>query len=256
MSAPSAAPFPAFRGSSLRTHFDLPPKQSEPEAEIALLNRIASRISLAPGIQEILADVVEFVTSVVQCDSCFIYVRDGDDLVLRASRNPHRGVTERLKGKLRHGITGSMTDKEPVGIGKGAYNDPRFKLFTELPEDRFEAFLSVPLISARKLVGIINVQNRAEHSYSAREIMLVTTLGYLVGSEIDRAHLEHENSQLADQLESRKMIERAKGILQRDLKISEEDAYLTLQRESRARRKSMKEVASAIILADSLKRTR
>jgi len=49
-------------------------------------------------------------------------------------------------------------------------------------------------------------------------------------------------------------VERAKGILQRNLQMSEEDAYLTLQRESRQRRKSMREVAEAIVLSEDLKK--
>jgi uroporphyrinogen-III synthase len=57
-----------------------------------------------------------------------------------------------------------------------------------------------------------------------------------------------------ERLEVRKTVERAKGILQRDLQLSEEDAHLTLQRESRQRRKSMKEVAEAIILSEDLKK--
>ena len=68
------------------------------------------------------------------------------------------------------------------------------------------------------------------------------------------ARLEGENLQLAEELESRKLVERAKGILQRDLKLTEEEAYLTLQRESRQRRKPMKDVAEAILLADELRR--
>ena len=50
-------------------------------------------------------------------------------------------------------------------------------------------------------------------------------------------------------------MERAKGILQRDLQLSEEDAYLTLQKQSRQRRKSLREVAEAIVLTDEIKRT-
>ena len=59
-----------------------------------------------------------------------------------------------------------------------------------------------------------------------------------------------------DRLETRKVVERAKGILQRDMQLSEEDAYLTLQRESRQRRKSMREVAEAIVLSEDLKKKR
>ncbi|MGH9680535.1 MAG: ANTAR domain-containing response regulator, partial [Candidatus Acidiferrales bacterium] len=49
------------------------------------------------------------------------------------------------------------------------------------------------------------------------------------------------------QLETRKLVERAKGILQRELQVSEEEAYLTLRRQSRKTRKTMKEVAQSII---------
>jgi AmiR/NasT family two-component response regulator len=56
-------------------------------------------------------------------------------------------------------------------------------------------------------------------------------------------------------LEMRKLVERAKGILQRDLGLSEEDAYRLLQRQSRQMRKSMREVAEAVVISDELKRT-
>jgi len=60
--------------------------------------------------------------------------------------------------------------------------------------------------------------------------------------------------QVPDRLETRKLVERAKGILQRDLKMNEEDAYHMLQRESQQRRKSMKEISESIILSDDMKR--
>jgi uroporphyrinogen-III synthase len=122
-----------------------------------------------------------------------------------------------------------------------------------LPEDRFEAFLSVPLVSQGCLVGVINLQNRQARTYSEREIGLISTLGFLVGAEIGRTQLESERSELAAQLEVRKVVERAKGILQQDLRLSEEAAYQMLRRESQHRRKSMKDVAEAIILSHAIK---
>jgi uroporphyrinogen-III synthase len=227
------------------------------DLDLTLLSRIASRMSSAAPLQDVLNDVVEFATAVVRCDSCMVYVLENEDLVLRASMNPHPEVVNRLKMKLGQGITGWVAQhREPVVMGRGAYDDTRFKLFNELPEDRFEAFLSIPVVSGGKLVGVINVQNRAPHSFSKREISLIATLGFLVGAEVERARLEDENLYLSDRLESRKVIERAKGILQRDLQLSEEDAYLTLQRESRQRRKSMKEVSEAVILSEDLKKRR
>lgn len=79
-------------------------------------------------------------------------------------------------------------------------------------------------------------------------------MGFLVGSEIELARLESENSQLSERLETRKVLDRAKGILQRDLGISEEDAYLTIQKQSRQRRRSKREIAEAILLADDVRR--
>jgi len=76
----------------------------------------------------------------------------------------------------------------------------------------------------------------------------------LVGAEIEMARLETENTELSEQLETRKIVDRAKGILQRDLGVTEEEAYLTIQRQSRQRRKTKKEIAEAIVLADELRR--
>lgn len=68
------------------------------------------------------------------------------------------------------------------------------------------------------------------------------------------ARLEGPNSELSEQLGICKAMERAKGILQGDLQLSEEDAYLTLQKQSRQRRKSLREVAEAIVLTDEIRR--
>ena len=114
--------------------------------------------------------------------------------------------------------------RQPVAVGRHAFEDPRFQTFNELPEDRYEAFLSVPVLSRGKLVGVINVQHREPHEHSRREIQLISMIGFLVGAEIEMARLEIENAQLYERLETRKIVERAKGILQRDLGLTEEDA--------------------------------
>jgi uroporphyrinogen-III synthase len=79
-------------------------------------------------------------------------------------------------------------------------------------------------------------------------------IGVLVGAEIERARLESENLQLADRLETRKAVERAKGVLQREMLIDENEAYRLMQRESRQRRKSMREIAEAVLLGEDIRR--
>src|SRR5215217_1806239 len=225
------------------------------KSDIDVLHEIGSRIAAADPMHAVLARVVDFVSSVVQCDSCFIYVLEDDELMLRASKTPHPDVVDRLKLRVGQGITGWVAEhRQPVAVGREAWEDPRFQTFNELPEDRYEAFLSVPVLSRGKLVGVINLQDRSPHQHSKREIQLVSMIGFLVGAEIEMARLEMENTQLSERLEARKVLDRAKGILQRDLGITEEEAYLTIQRQSRQRRKSKKEIAEAIVLGDELRR--
>jgi uroporphyrinogen-III synthase len=122
-----------------------------------------------------------------------------------------------------------------------------------LPEDYFEAFLSVPVISRGKVVGVINLQNRGAHQYTRREVGLIETIGVLVGAEIEMARLESEKSQLSDQLELRQIVQRAKGILQRSLGINETGAELILDQESRRRGKSLREISESLVLSEELK---
>ena len=224
-------------------------------SEIGFLHEIGSRFAAADSLQTVLNRIVHFVSSVVQCDSCFIYVLEDDDLVLRASKNPHDDVVDRLKLRVGQGLTGWVAEhRQPVAVGRHAFEDPRFQVFNELPEDRYEAFLSVPVLCRGRLVAVINLQHVQPHEHTGSEIQLIATAGFLVGAEIEMARLETENSELSERLETRKLVDRAKGILQRDLGLSEEEAYLTIQKHSRQRRRSKREIAEAILLADDLRR--
>jgi uroporphyrinogen-III synthase len=224
---------------------------------IDFLHQVSSRIAAADPLHVVLGSIVEFVTTVIPCDSCFIYVLEQGKLVLRASKNPHADLVDRLGVQLGQGITGWVAEnREPVAIASNASNDPRFMIFRSLPEDHFEAILCTPILCASKVVGVINLQHRLTYQHTENEVRLLSTLGFLVGAEIERARLETENVQLANRLESRKAVERAKGVLQRDLGMSEDEAYRTMQKESRQRRISMQEIAEAILLGDDLKKGR
>lgn len=227
------------------------------KSDIDLLHEIGSRIAAADPLHTVLSRVVQFVTAVVRCDSCFVYVLEQHDLVLRASKTPHPDLVDRLKLRVGQGITGWVAEhRQPVAVSTRAFEDSRFLLFNELPEDRYEAFLSVPVLSRGKLVGVINVQHRQPHAHSQREMQTISMAGFLIGAEIEMARLEAENNQLSERLEERKVVDRAKGILQRELGLSEEEAYVTIQRQSRQRRKTKKEIAEAIIIGEEVRLSR
>jgi K+-sensing histidine kinase KdpD len=96
-------------------------------------------------------------------------------------------------------------------------------------------------------------KDQLEVRVAERTAELQKTIAELRENERRREQLETERSALSGQLEARKLVERAKGILQRDMRLSEEEAYRALQRHSQQMRKSMKEIAESIILNDELK---
>lgn len=234
-----------------------PPSKTPASAGVDFLHEIGSRMAAADPLHIVLDRIVDFACSLIQCDSCFVYLLEDNQLVLRASKNPHSDLVDHLGLWLGQGITGWVGwHREPVAIPAKALQDPRFKRFRNLPEDSFEAFLSVPILCRSKLVGVINLQHRNPYQHTDQEVRLLSAAGYLVGAELERARLEMEISELSDRLESRKLIERAKGVLQRDFALDEEAAYRAIQRESRQRRKTMREIAEAILLNEDMRKSR
>ena len=224
-------------------------------AQIDFLHEISSRIAAADSLHLVLDRIVSFISSMIPCDSCFIYVLEGENLVMRASKNPHADLVDHMGVQVGQGVTGWVAKhQQPVAIASGASNDPRFKAFKNLPEDHFEAMLCTPIMCAGRVVGVITLQHRLYYRHTTNEVRLLSTLGHLVGAEIERARLETENSQLASRLETRKAVDRAKSVLQRDLSLNEDEAYQMMHRESRQRRKSMREIADAILLSEELRR--
>lgn len=243
---------PLLTGETVKAHAPTPAITA-----VDFLHEIGSRMAAADPLHVVLNRIVDFACSLIQCDSCFIYLLEDNQLVLRASKNPHSDLVDHLGISLGQGITGWVGwHREPVAISEKALHDPRFKRFRNLPEDSFEAFLSVPILCRSKLVGVINLQHRKPYHHTEQEVRLLSAIGYLVGAELERVRLETENTELSDRLESRKLVERAKGVLQRDFDLDEESAYRAMQRESRQRRKSMREIAAAILLNEDLRKSR
>jgi len=235
-----------------------------PSSQAALLRRISKIVHSDRSLEEMLGEVIGITAQATQCDACLVYLVEPEthNLVLRASQLPHSAEVGVLHLEMGEGITGWVAEQGSVAaIPEKAFQDPRFKRFSALVEDNYEALLSAPLIASGKTIGVINVHHRQPHVYSPEEIALVTFVGEQIGGALEKARLREEKTRLQEealeakrQLETRKVVERAKGILQRRAGLSEEEAYLRLRHESRRTRRPMKEIAEAIVLAEEMQR--
>jgi len=223
--------------------------------ELKILYEIIETISYNLDLKEVLSRIVKIVSGVTKADSCFLYLIDGNDLVLRASLNPKPLEIGNIKLKTNEGITGWVAKNiKTVAIAKEAYNDPRFKFVNSLPEDKFEGFLSVPIIHRDKAMGVINVQHSKPRAYSKTEIILFELIAKATGGAIDNAMLFSEKEALKEALETRKFIEKAKGILMKEFSVTEDEAYKLLHKKSMDKRISMKDIANAIIISSEFKK--
>lgn len=231
-------------------------------SEAAILHRISRIVSSALSLDEMLGEVIGLTIQATACDACLVYLFDNatKELVLRASQVPHACALGNIRLKMGEGVTGWVAEqKSIVALSSNAGADTRFKHVRGLVEDTYQAILSVPLVNGGDLVGIINVHHREPHEHSEMEISTLQFIGEQLGVACLKTLLKEENNRLLEEtlqakraLEGRKVLERAKGILQRRLGLSEEAAYLKLRDESRSRHKPMTELAQAIILAEDM----
>ncbi len=169
---------------------DLEARLARTEQQLRLFQKISRFMVRDLSLGDALRGIVDLVVEFMQSDSCLIYLLEGDELVLCASHNPHPAEIGKLRLRLSEGLTGWVArERRLLSISKECYRDPRFKFFGSLPEDTFEAFLSVPVISRDKVVGVINVQHRQPHQHTGSEMELLTTVGEQVGCVIVLARL-------------------------------------------------------------------
>src|SRR3972149_1672145 len=148
------------------------------ESQLQVLQKISRLMARKLSLLEVLQAIVDVVMGATEADTCLIYLHEGDDLVLCASNTPHPAQIGKLRLKMGEGITGWVArERRMVAIGQQAYKDPRFRFFQDLPEDTFEAFFSVPVISREEVVGVINVQHRQPRRHMGGEMEMLMTVG-------------------------------------------------------------------------------
>ena len=172
------------------------------EQQLALFQMISRFMVRELSLTDVLQGIVSLVVEFTQCDSCLVYLLDGEDLVLCASNTPHPSTIGKLRMKSNEGLTGWVArERRLLAISREAYKDQRFKTFGELPEDSFEAFLSAPVIARNRVVGVINVQHRLPHQHTGSEMEVLATVGEQVGCMLVLARMSPAALESANHVE-------------------------------------------------------
>lgn len=194
--------------------------------------------------------------SLAQTNSQGVYLyrldRDPDGLKLIAWSGRAVSDIESFDVELRPQAAGWHRDNlTAVMLDRDAWRDWRFERFPEFLRNRFQAAASIPLLDGGAVVGITNICRLAPAAYQPREAAFLRSLslplGALLAHSTVRAKLESELEDLSRKLADRKLLDRAKGLLQAGNQWTEEQAYLHIRRTSRQRRAPMRDIAQEII---------
>src|SRR5215475_5306698 len=181
---------------------DLEARLQRTEEQLSLFQKISRFMVRDMSLPEVLQGIVSLVVQFTRCDSCLVYLLDGEDLVLCACNTPHPSTIGKLRMRSTEGLTGWVArERRLLAISREAYKDPRFKTFGELPEDTYEAFLSAPVIARNRVVGVINVQHRLPHPHTGGEMEVLTTVGEQIGCVLVLARMTPNAVESANHVE-------------------------------------------------------
>ncbi|MBU4334273.1 MAG: GAF domain-containing protein, partial [Candidatus Omnitrophica bacterium] len=185
--------------------------------ELKILRKIVDLTNTELDLKKILKETVKVVSEMTKADSVFVYLFDEakKNLVLMASKTSHAKELGEVILKVGEGITGWVAKQNKhVVIKEAAFEDPRFKSFDVLPEDKYEAFLSVPIVYKNKAIGVVNVQHKKPHEYAQNTTELISAIAKQIGGVIENARLYEEQKIKALQFDS--LVKVSKSITSQD----------------------------------------
>jgi GAF domain-containing protein len=149
-------------------------------------------------------------------------------------------------------VVGYVAEENKPMMIYNVLKEPRYKEKELARKEGLVSMLSVPMCVKEKVIGVINCYTSFPHKFTKSEVEVLTTVANQAAIAIENAGLIMKAKIIEDELMSRKLVERAKGILMKEQQLSEEEAFRRLQKKSMDLRKSMREIAEAIILANQV----
>lgn len=214
------------------------------------LSEIASSIASNRYIEEILQLIVTMAAQMMDSRICTIMLYDQKKGELRIAATQSRSAEYASKPNLRIGqsVSGNaLRIKKPVAV-LDVRDDPAY-MFPEMARrEGLVSLLSVPMLIRDRAVGVINTYTGAPHVFTADEIKMMQAVANQAAVALDNTMLLGRVVEMEETIDTRRAVERAKGILMKEQGIGEDEAYQAIQRASRTTGRRMKDVAEALIL--------
>jgi two-component sensor histidine kinase len=176
------------------------------ERHLRLLTETIEAVNSTLDLEEVLSLVARKVAAALEADACFVYLYDerADELILRATHGTSvEDMTRRPRMRPGEGITGvAAADRAPVMIPSQAHLDPRFKSFSNLPEDEYESILAVPILARERLAGALNVRTIEPRDFTQDEMDLLVAIAAQVAQTIVHAQLYAQAQRRVAELEA------------------------------------------------------
>jgi GAF domain-containing protein len=155
-----------------------------------LLYQVIGVVAQGPEPERVLPAIADLLSEATGCHACFVYLREGDGLRLRAASPLHARHVGRVAMGLDEGVCGWVaTHRAPVLLRDGALDDPRAKRFPELEEERFGSMVAVPLLDrdGAEAIGVVAVHSAAPRELGPEVLDVVAHVAALVAGAIETA---------------------------------------------------------------------
>jgi two-component system, response regulator PdtaR len=222
----------------------------------ALMN-ISRAITSEMYLEDILKLIVMVTAQVTGVDICSLWLIDEsvapNMIRLKATQaiDPEYLVNRSLK--MNEGVVGFVvTNKRPL-IVPDVLEEPKFKEKEMAKRLGLVSMLGVPLeVKGGRVIGALNCFTAQPHSFSETEVNLIQTVANQAAVAILNTELMVKTTVIQEELETRKLVERAKEILMKKRQKTSEQAFQWLRKRSMDTRKPLRQVAEAILLSEEL----
>lgn len=223
--------------------------------QIEAISKVANLLTSGMYLEELLRLVVQVTAEIMNSKISSLMLLDPDkkELVVKATQSISEAYNKKPNVPLGQGISGVVAQENKPVCVLDVKTDLRYLNRELAKKEGLCSLACVPLAVKGRVIGVLNCYTSKKHKFSKHEVDLLTALANQAAIAIENAELNLRARSAEDALTTRKLVERAKDILSQEANIFPSEAYRLIQKQSMDMRKSMREVAEAIILAKDIR---